>query len=152
MVDSWELGMELRDIETFLTVAEKLHFGRAARRLYLSPSRVSQTIRNLEREIGGPLFVRTTRQVRLTPLGEQFRVRAEYGLGILRMALREAQASARSAETRIASTGRASLPVPPVGQFGCIDEAFLGEAASAFQASQPGSRAPGRSTGGSNVA
>jgi DNA-binding transcriptional LysR family regulator len=152
MVDSWELGMELRDIETFLTVAEKLHFGRAARRLYLSPSRVSQTIRNLEREIGGLLFVRTTRQVRLTPLGEQFRVRAEYGLGILRTALRDAQASARGVETHIGSTERASFPVPPVGQFACIDEAFLGEAASAFQASQPGSRAHGGSTGGSNVA
>jgi DNA-binding transcriptional LysR family regulator len=137
MVDSWELGMELRDIETFLTVAENLHFGRAARRLYLSPSRVSQTIRNLEREIGGPLFVRTTRQVRLTPLGEQFRVHAKHGVDILRMALREAQANARDAETRVGSIERASLPVPLVSHFTCVDAAFLDEVSSAFQAPRP---------------
>ncbi|MFI6603210.1 LysR family transcriptional regulator [Nonomuraea sp. NPDC050536] len=37
--------MELREIEIFLTLAEELHFGRAAERMYLSQSRVSQTIR-----------------------------------------------------------------------------------------------------------
>lgn len=129
--------MELRDIETFLTVADKLHFGRAARRLYLSPSRVSQTIRNLEREIGGPLFIRTTRKVRLTPLGEQFRVHAEHGVDILRMALREAQASARNAKTRAAATERTSLPVPLVSDFACVGAAFLDEVSSAFHTRRP---------------
>jgi DNA-binding transcriptional LysR family regulator len=63
--------VELREIEVFLVLAEELHFGRTAERLYLSQSRVSQTMRALETHVGGRLFERTSRQVRLTPLGEQ---------------------------------------------------------------------------------
>ncbi|GAB3982910.1 LysR family transcriptional regulator [Actinoallomurus acanthiterrae] len=63
--------MELRDIEIFLTLAEELHFGRTAERLHITPSRVSQAIKKQERQIGAPLFDRTSRVVRLTPLGEQ---------------------------------------------------------------------------------
>jgi DNA-binding transcriptional LysR family regulator len=59
-----------REIEAFLAVAEELHFGRAAARLHLTTSRISQTIRGLERRIGAPLFERTSRTVRLTPLGQ----------------------------------------------------------------------------------
>jgi DNA-binding transcriptional LysR family regulator len=59
-----------REIEAFLAVAEELHFGRAAARLHLTTSRISQAIRGLERRIGAPLFERTSRTVRLTPLGQ----------------------------------------------------------------------------------
>ncbi|MBO0852470.1 MAG: LysR family transcriptional regulator [Nocardia sp.] len=72
--------MELRDIEVFLVLADELHFRRAAQRLYLSTARVSQTVRALEKELGGSLFARTSRQVRLTSLGEQFR--ADVGRGV----------------------------------------------------------------------
>lgn len=65
--------MELRDIEIFLTLADELHFGRTAARLHLTPARVSQSIKQQERRIGGPLFERTTHNVRLTPLGRQLR-------------------------------------------------------------------------------
>lgn len=65
--------MELRDIEIFLTLAEELHFGRTAQRLHISQARVSQAIKLQERRIGGALFDRTSRAVRLTPLGEQLR-------------------------------------------------------------------------------
>jgi DNA-binding transcriptional LysR family regulator len=63
--------MELRDIEIFLTLADELHFGRTAERLHVTPSRVNQAIKKQERRIGAPLFDRTSRAVRLTPLGEQ---------------------------------------------------------------------------------
>ena len=63
--------VELRDIEIFLTLAAELHFGRTAQRLHLTPARVSQSIKAQERRIGAPLFERTTRTVRLTPLGKQ---------------------------------------------------------------------------------
>lgn len=63
--------MELRDIEIFLTLAEELHFGRTAARLHVTPARVSQAIKQQERRIGGALFERTSRAVRLTPLGMQ---------------------------------------------------------------------------------
>lgn len=66
-------AVELREIRAFLTLAEELHFGHTAERLALTPSRVSQTIRTLEARVGGRLFERTSRRVRLTPAGEQLR-------------------------------------------------------------------------------
>ncbi|MBE1592110.1 LysR family transcriptional regulator [Nonomuraea angiospora] len=63
--------VELRDIEIFLTLAEELHFSRTAERLHITQARVSQAIKKQERSIGAALFERSSRQVRLTPLGEQ---------------------------------------------------------------------------------
>jgi len=65
--------VDLTEIETFLALAQELHFGRTAERMGLSQSRVSQLIRSLERHIGAPLFTRTSRRVELTPLGEHTR-------------------------------------------------------------------------------
>jgi DNA-binding transcriptional LysR family regulator len=65
--------LERHEIEAFLAVAEELHFSRAAERLQVSPARVSQTVQKLERRVGAPLFERTSRKVRLTPLGRQLR-------------------------------------------------------------------------------
>jgi DNA-binding transcriptional LysR family regulator len=67
----WEL-VELRELRLFLTLAEELHFGRAAERHHLTPSRVSQTLRGLEHKLGGQLLHRTSRRVTLTPFGERF--------------------------------------------------------------------------------
>ncbi|MFG2651745.1 LysR family transcriptional regulator [Streptomyces sp. NPDC048436] len=63
--------MERQELETFLTLAEELHFGRTAERLLLSQARVSQTVKRLERKIGAPLFERTSRKVEMSPLGRQ---------------------------------------------------------------------------------
>ncbi|WTW93989.1 LysR family transcriptional regulator [Streptomycetaceae bacterium NBC_01309] len=65
--------LERHEIESFLAVADELHFGRAADRLLVSRARVSQTIQKLERRVGAPLFERTSRRVQLTPLGRQLR-------------------------------------------------------------------------------
>lgn len=63
--------VERHEIETFLALAEELHFTRTAERLLVSPGRVSQTIKKLERRFGGALFDRSNRHVTLTPVGRQ---------------------------------------------------------------------------------
>ncbi|MFE9779386.1 LysR substrate-binding domain-containing protein [Streptomyces sp. NPDC005775] len=65
------VGVELRDIEVFLTLAEELHFGRTAERLHVTPARVSQAIKKQERRIGAALFERNSRSVTMTPIGRQ---------------------------------------------------------------------------------
>jgi DNA-binding transcriptional LysR family regulator len=87
--------VELRDIEIFLTLAEELHFGRTAERLRVSQARVSQSIKQQERRIGGALFERTSRSVRLTPLGERLRDRLAAGYGEILAGIDEAAAVAR---------------------------------------------------------
>ncbi len=64
--------MELRQLEYALAVAEELHFGRAAARPHVTQQSVSEQVRRLERELGAPLFTRTSRRVGLTSRGEAF--------------------------------------------------------------------------------
>lgn len=63
--------LERHEIETFLTLAEELHFGRTAERLRVTTGRISHVVKKLERRIGAPLFDRTSRVVRLTPIGRR---------------------------------------------------------------------------------
>ncbi|WP_432133308.1 MULTISPECIES: LysR family transcriptional regulator [unclassified Streptomyces] len=63
--------LDPRLLSAFLAVAEELHFTRAAARLYVAQQALSRDVRRLERELGTELFVRTTRQVTLTPDGQR---------------------------------------------------------------------------------
>jgi DNA-binding transcriptional LysR family regulator len=125
----WPL-VELREIRVFLTVADELHFGRAADRLGLTPSRVSQTVRTLETRVGGRLFDRTSRSVRLTPLGEQFLRRVEPAFRRVQQAVEET----REIATGVAGDVRLGMYTPVNGG------PHLTEIVKTFEARHPGSR------------
>jgi DNA-binding transcriptional LysR family regulator len=91
--------VEIREIEALIAVAEELHFGRAAARLRLTTATVSHTIRGLERRVGGRLFERTSRRVRLTPLGDQLLTDVRPAHEQLRRAFTDARRAA-AARTR----------------------------------------------------
>lgn len=80
------INLPLRQVATFVCLAETQSFRRAAERLRLSQPAVSAHIRELERQVGVALVHRTTRHVSLTNEGKAFAVRAKRALDELQMA------------------------------------------------------------------
>jgi LysR family transcriptional regulator, benzoate and cis,cis-muconate-responsive activator of ben and cat genes len=115
-------GVDLRQLRYFVAVAEELHFSRAAARLNLAQSALSAQIRALEDEIGGPLLVRSTRRVSLTPAGEALLSDARELLASAEVALRRARSLALGelGVLRIAALGPApgGILAPVLDRFG----------------------------------
>ncbi|MER5474132.1 LysR family transcriptional regulator [Streptomyces sp. NPDC002685] len=114
--------LERLEIETFLTLAEELHFGRTAERLLITTGRVSQVIKKVERGVGGLLFERNSRSVRLTPIGRQLAADLVPLVAAMEAALRRAADASRgiTGELRVAFLGEWTAPalLRAVGLFG----------------------------------
>lgn len=76
------MDLDLRLVRYFVAVAEELHFGRAAAKLYVSQPALSKQIRKLEEQLAAPLLMRDSRHVVLTPRGQRFLVEARQLLAI----------------------------------------------------------------------
>jgi LysR family transcriptional regulator, benzoate and cis,cis-muconate-responsive activator of ben and cat genes len=119
--DSGYGGIEFRDLRYFAAVAEELHFGRAAARLYISQPGLSQAVARLERELDVQLFTRTRSNVELTEAGTELLDRAR---GLL--------AALGEAVTRVRMAGRGEAGLVRVG-VALLAEPVVAPALKAFQ-------------------
>jgi DNA-binding transcriptional LysR family regulator len=106
--------MELRHLRYFVGVAHHLNYSEASRRLHVAQPAISQTILDLEEELGVKLLHRTKRTVQLTMAGAIFLGEAEQ---ILRHATEAAQVARRAARGEVGSLG--------IGFFGAASSPFL---------------------------
>ncbi|MBV9384355.1 MAG: LysR family transcriptional regulator [Streptosporangiaceae bacterium] len=122
--------MDTAEIEVFLVLAEELHFGRTAERLRIPQPRVSRLLAALERRAGGTLFERTSRRVRLTPLGQQLASQLRPAYAQLIAVLDDARARATEA------VGVIRIGFSPTSSTGALTRLV-----EAFEARNPGCRA-----------
>src|SRR5215467_6684671 len=115
------MDIEARRWRSFTTVAEELHYGRAAERLHITQPALSRQIRDLERALGVTLFDRTSRRVVLSRAGRAV-------LGQARRALAESDRAVRLA--RLAAHGDwgelaiAALPAVALGLLPAVIRAY----------------------------
>lgn len=119
--------MEIHQIRAFLAVASELHFGRAAERLHIAQPPLSRTIRHLERELGSPLFERSTRSVKLTTAGEALLQPAE-----------DVLAACRRARAAVVSAGKGETGRVRVAFAGVSSHVLVGKLAKLVRQTHPG--------------
>src|SRR6201989_2215460 len=109
MAGRFDSLVDLRLLTPFLTLADELHFSRAAERLHISQPALSKQIARLERQLGFQLFDRPPRPVALTPAGRTLLDRVSPALALLEQGVLEGKA--------IADEQRAHLSVGHVSSF-----------------------------------
>ncbi|MBY8876320.1 LysR family transcriptional regulator [Actinacidiphila acidipaludis] len=119
--------LETREIEYVVAVAEELHFGRAAQRLRIAQPALSKAVRRVEKRLGVPLFVRSSRQVTLTPAGEALLRHGRHALDAVSVAADRARRAGDAG-------GRLRLVLKPGGDAGLLS------AILAAYATQPDAR------------
>ncbi|MDM9622009.1 LysR family transcriptional regulator [Rhizobium sp. S96] len=117
--------MELRQLSLFKAVAEELHFGRAAAKMCIAQPALSNHVMALEKELGCPLFIRSTRRVELTRAGATFYDRAVRILSEMDLTaeLTRAAGGSRIRQIKIGTVYPATMGMLPV---------FLGKIAHKF--------------------
>jgi DNA-binding transcriptional LysR family regulator len=118
--------VEQPDARIFLTLAEELHFSRTAERLHTSTAQVSKAVKKLERQVGAPLFQRSSRKVTLTPIGERLRDDILPGYELIQTGFARAIAAGRSIGGTLG-----------VGFVGAAAGMFMMEVAKEFQDRYP---------------
>ncbi|WP_322056198.1 LysR substrate-binding domain-containing protein [Paraburkholderia sp. J63] len=106
--------LDLRRLRYFVTVADELHFGRAAQRLHIAQPPLTRHISSLEAELGIRLFERSTRAVTLTPEGAQFLEHARHVLDAAGSAESSARQLAGGTAGRLAIGYTSSIPMSRV--------------------------------------
>jgi DNA-binding transcriptional LysR family regulator len=117
---------DLRELRTFVAVAEERNFTRAAERLHLAQQAVSKSVGRLERELGVELLERTTREVRLTAAGAAL---LESG--------REALGAADAAFARAREVGRGLAGTVRIGVSPAVGQAVLEDIAAVLRDGAP---------------
>jgi DNA-binding transcriptional LysR family regulator len=92
------MDLDLRKLRYFMAVADELHFGRAAERLFIAQPVLSRQIRSLEQELGCPLLTRTSRTVALTAAGERLHEEARHVFALVDSAVRRVHEAERGYE------------------------------------------------------
>lgn len=107
--------IELRHFRYFIAVAEELHFGRAAERLFMTQPPLSMQIKQLEETVGAALFVRGSRPIELTAAGEMFLIHARSTIKQADMAIQKARLTSRgeAGNLTIAVTSASVLSLLP---------------------------------------
>ena len=110
-----ETWIELRLWRQFVTVAEELHFGRAALRLHMTQPPLTQAIAQLERSLGVMLLARTKRSVQLTPQGRALLPQAQALLQQAKAVVLDARALAggESGRLRLAFVSTVGFSILP---------------------------------------
>ncbi|MGN0158539.1 MAG: selenium metabolism-associated LysR family transcriptional regulator [Brotaphodocola sp.] len=98
--------MEFKQLESFIAVVEQQSFTKAANRLYISQPTISTHIQNLEEELQSRLIIRTTKNVKITPRGQEL-----YQCAVQMISLRDDLLKKWTSETKkILQLGASTIP------------------------------------------
>lgn len=122
-----ERYLELRHLRYFITLAEELHFARAAERLQMEQSPLSRAIREMERLLGVRLFERSTRSTRITRAGTVLLGYARHATALIEQA---------KTTTRSAALGQSDQL--RVGVSDCTAYCRMTEVLARYRATSPG--------------